>query len=45
MPGVSSFRSRLVRAARGALAGLLAACTALAAAELGLGWCGPRQGR
>ncbi|MCW5252350.1 molybdopterin-dependent oxidoreductase [Streptomyces sp. SHP 1-2] len=37
MPGVSSFRSKLVRAAMGAAAGLLAAFTALAVAGLAAG--------
>ncbi|MEU7115107.1 molybdopterin-dependent oxidoreductase [Streptomyces sp. NPDC046182] len=44
MPGVSSFRSKLVRAAKGALAGLLAAFTALAVAELAAGLVRPAAG-
>lgn len=44
MPGVSSFRSILFRAARGALAGLLAAFTALAVAELVAGLVRPAAG-
>ncbi|MEU2184496.1 molybdopterin-dependent oxidoreductase [Streptomyces thermolilacinus] len=44
MPGVSSFRSKLVRAARGALAGVLAAFTALAVAELVAGLVRPAAG-
>ncbi|MFF4012420.1 sulfite oxidase [Streptomyces sp. NPDC001717] len=44
MPGVSSFRSTLPRAARGALAGLLAAFTALAVAELVAGMVRPAAG-
>ncbi|MEW5629002.1 hypothetical protein AB1388_20855, partial [Streptomyces hydrogenans] len=44
MPGVSSFRSTLVRAACGALAGLLAAFTALAVAELVAGLMRPAAG-
>ncbi|MFI9115886.1 molybdopterin-dependent oxidoreductase [Streptomyces venezuelae] len=44
MPGVSSFRSKLVRAALGALAGLLAAFTALAVAELVAGLVRPEAG-
>ncbi|MEU3405366.1 molybdopterin-dependent oxidoreductase [Streptomyces sp. NPDC006670] len=44
MPGVSSFRSKLVRAAIGALAGLLAALTALAVAELVAGVVRPAAG-
>ncbi|MFE5942829.1 sulfite oxidase [Streptomyces sp. NPDC056480] len=44
MPGVSSFRSRLVRAALGATAGLLAAFTALAVAELVAGLVRPAAG-
>ncbi|MFG6297473.1 molybdopterin-binding oxidoreductase, partial [Streptomyces rochei] len=44
MPGVSSFRSILSRAARGALAGLLAAFTALAVAELVAGLVRPAAG-
>ncbi|MFJ4776365.1 molybdopterin-dependent oxidoreductase [Streptomyces sp. NPDC088762] len=44
MPGVSSFRSILFRAARGALAGVLAAFTALAVAELVAGLVRPAAG-
>ncbi|MFD6077484.1 molybdopterin-dependent oxidoreductase [Streptomyces hydrogenans] len=44
MPGVSTFRSKLVRAAFGALAGLLAAYTALAVAELVAGLVRPAAG-
>ncbi|MFF8599911.1 molybdopterin-dependent oxidoreductase [Streptomyces sp. NPDC015232] len=44
MPGVSSFRSKLVRAAMGASAGLLAAFTALAVAELVAGLVRPAAG-
>ncbi|MEU4064632.1 molybdopterin-dependent oxidoreductase [Streptomyces wedmorensis] len=44
MPGVSSFRSKLVRAALGASAGLLAAFTALAVAELVAGLVRPAAG-
>jgi DMSO/TMAO reductase YedYZ molybdopterin-dependent catalytic subunit len=44
MPGVSSFRSILSRAALGALAGLLAAFTALAVAELAAGLVRPAAG-
>ncbi|MFF9340473.1 molybdopterin-dependent oxidoreductase [Streptomyces sp. NPDC014773] len=44
MPGVSSFRSKLVRAALGALAGLTAAFTALAVAELVAGLVRPEAG-
>ncbi|WP_418961236.1 sulfite oxidase [Streptomyces tritici] len=44
MPGVSSFRSKLVRAAMGAPAGLLAAFTALAVAELVAGLVRPAAG-
>ncbi|MFD6361140.1 molybdopterin-dependent oxidoreductase [Streptomyces roseolus] len=44
MPCVSSFRSKLVRAALGALAGLLAAFTALAVAELVAGLVRPAAG-
>ncbi|MFF2775928.1 molybdopterin-dependent oxidoreductase [Streptomyces sp. NPDC058052] len=44
MPGVSSFRSKLVRAAIGASAGLLAALTALAVAELVAGLVRPAAG-
>ncbi|MER5741596.1 molybdopterin-dependent oxidoreductase [Streptomyces sp. NPDC002262] len=44
MQHVSSFRSRLVRAALGALAGLLAAFTALAVAELVAGLVRPAAG-
>ncbi|MFJ3901679.1 molybdopterin-dependent oxidoreductase [Streptomyces sp. NPDC090025] len=44
MPGVSSFRSRLVRAGLGASAGLLAAFTALAVAELVAGLVRPAAG-
>ncbi|AZM93555.1 molybdopterin-dependent oxidoreductase [Streptomyces sp. W1SF4] len=44
MAGVSSFRSTLSRAARGALAGLLAAFTALAVAELVAGLVRPAAG-
>ncbi|MFJ5829503.1 molybdopterin-dependent oxidoreductase [Streptomyces sp. NPDC093089] len=44
MPGVSSFRSKLVRAASGALAGLLAAFTALTVAELVAGLVRPAAG-
>ncbi|MFB6899823.1 molybdopterin-dependent oxidoreductase, partial [Streptomyces hydrogenans] len=44
MPGVSTFRSTLVRAAWGALAGLLAAYTALAVAELVAGLVRPAAG-
>ncbi|MYT23771.1 molybdopterin-binding oxidoreductase, partial [Streptomyces sp. SID7760] len=44
MPGVSSFRRILSRAARGALAGLLAAFTALAVAELVAGLVRPAAG-
>ncbi|MEU2233902.1 molybdopterin-dependent oxidoreductase [Streptomyces vietnamensis] len=44
MPGVSSFRSKLVRAALGALAGLLAGFTALAVAELVAGLVRPAAG-
>ncbi|GAA3395919.1 molybdopterin-dependent oxidoreductase [Streptomyces roseoviridis] len=44
MQDVSSFRSRLVRAALGALAGLLAAFTALAVAELVAGPVRPAAG-
>ncbi|MEW2635320.1 molybdopterin-dependent oxidoreductase [Streptomyces sp. NPDC048389] len=44
MQGVSSFRSKLVRAALGALAGLLAAFTALAVAELVAGLVRPAAG-
>ncbi|MFE7517468.1 molybdopterin-dependent oxidoreductase [Streptomyces sp. NPDC057540] len=44
MPCVTSFRSTLSRAARGALAGLLAAFTALAVAELVAGLVRPAAG-
>ncbi|GGV20442.1 oxidoreductase [Streptomyces litmocidini] len=44
MPGVSSFPSKLVRAALGALAGLLAGFTALAVAELVAGLVRPAAG-
>ncbi|MFJ6793769.1 molybdopterin-dependent oxidoreductase [Streptomyces sp. NPDC091268] len=44
MPGVSSFRNTLSHAARGALAGLLAAFTALAVAELVAGLVRPAAG-
>ncbi|MFI8341962.1 molybdopterin-dependent oxidoreductase [Streptomyces sp. NPDC085639] len=44
MAGVSSFRNTLSRAARGALAGLLAAFTALAVAELVAGLVRPAAG-
>ncbi|MFF0558082.1 molybdopterin-dependent oxidoreductase [Streptomyces sp. NPDC004266] len=44
MPGVSSFRSKLVRAVLGASAGLLAAFTALAVAELVAGLVRPAAG-
>ncbi|MFB6618314.1 molybdopterin-dependent oxidoreductase [Streptomyces sp. NPDC085524] len=44
MPGVSSFRSTLSRAAQGALAGVLAAFTALAVAELVAGPVRPAAG-
>ncbi|GAA2266030.1 sulfite oxidase [Streptomyces amakusaensis] len=44
MPSVSSFRSTLFRASRGALAGLLAAFTALAVAELVAGLLRPAAG-
>ncbi|MGW0469291.1 sulfite oxidase [Streptomyces sp. NPDC003027] len=44
MDGVSSFRSKLVRAAMGAPAGLLAAFTALAVAELVAGLVRPAAG-
>ncbi|MFJ2900450.1 molybdopterin-dependent oxidoreductase [Streptomyces sp. NPDC087218] len=44
MPGVSSFRSTLFRAVRGTLAGLLAAFTALAVAELVAGLVRPAAG-
>ncbi|MFH8838208.1 sulfite oxidase [Streptomyces sp. NPDC017868] len=44
MPGVSSFRSRLVRAALGASVGILAAFTALAVAELVSGLVRPGTG-
>ncbi|KIF02029.1 molybdopterin-binding oxidoreductase [Streptomyces sp. RSD-27] len=44
MPGVSSFRRILSRAARGALAGVLAAFTALAVAELVAGLVRPAAG-
>ncbi|MFH8259280.1 sulfite oxidase [Streptomyces roseolus] len=44
MAGVSSFRSTLSRAARGALAGILAAFTALAVAELVAGLVRPAAG-
>lgn len=44
MTGVSSFRSTLSRAARGALAGLLAAFAALAVAELVAGLMRPAAG-
>ncbi|MFD8643174.1 molybdopterin-dependent oxidoreductase [Streptomyces zaomyceticus] len=44
MPAVSSFRSKLVRAALGASAGLLAAFTALAVAELVAGLVRPAAG-
>ncbi|MDH6543994.1 molybdopterin-dependent oxidoreductase [Streptomyces sp. SPB4] len=44
MPGVSSFRSILSRTARGALAGVLAAFTALAVAELVAGLVRPAAG-
>ncbi|MFG3190115.1 molybdopterin-dependent oxidoreductase [Streptomyces omiyaensis] len=44
MAGVSSFRRTLFRAARGALAGLLAAFTALAVAELVAGLVRPAAG-
>ncbi|MGW1226054.1 molybdopterin-dependent oxidoreductase [Streptomyces sp. NPDC002530] len=44
MPGVSSFRSTLARAARGALTGVLAAFTALAVAELVAGLVRPATG-
>ncbi|MYT21905.1 molybdopterin-binding oxidoreductase, partial [Streptomyces sp. SID7760] len=44
MPGVSSFRTTLLRTARGASAGLLAGFTALAVAELTAGLVRPAAG-
>ncbi|MFD5412828.1 molybdopterin-dependent oxidoreductase [Streptomyces nojiriensis] len=44
MPGVSSFRTTFLRTAHGALAGLLAGFTALAAAELAAGLVRPAAG-